>query len=58
LYTSKELILFVYVDDIIIAYYPSNAKAHREIEQKLVNLYNLRCLRPIKWFLGIRVLRD
>jgi len=58
LYTSKELILFIYVDDIIITFYLSNAKAHIEIKQKLVNLYNLRCLGPIKWFLGIRVVRD
>jgi hypothetical protein len=39
------------MDEIIIAYHPRNAEAHKETEQNLVDLY-------IKWFLGIRVLRD
>jgi hypothetical protein len=52
------LILFVYVDDIVMAFHPSNRHLHREFEKKLDEHYNLKCLGDLKWFLGIRVVRD
>lgn len=50
LYISKTLTLFVYVDDIIIAFHSHNVDAYKQIEQKLVDLYNLRCLsQTVSW---------
>jgi hypothetical protein len=54
-YVNNWLILFVYVDDIVMAFHPSNRHLHREFEKKLDEHYNLKCLGELKWFLGIRV---
>ncbi|KAI0992158.1 hypothetical protein K3495_g16028, partial [Podosphaera aphanis] len=58
LYTNSWLILFVYVDDIAMAYHKSNEHLHREFEQKMVKIYDLKVLGNLEWFLGIRVIRD
>jgi hypothetical protein len=57
-YVNSWLIMFVYVDDIVMAFHPSNRHLHREFEKKLDEHYNLKCLGQLKWFLGIRVVRD
>jgi hypothetical protein len=54
-YVNSWLILFVYVDDIVMAFHPSNKHLHQEFEKKLDEHYGLKCLGEIKWFLGIRV---
>jgi hypothetical protein len=58
LYTSRWLILFVYVDDIVMAFHQSNAHLHRSFEKDLVNLYNIKAMRDLTWFLGICIIRD
>jgi hypothetical protein len=58
LYTSRWLILFVYVDDIVIAFHRSNIYLHKSFEQSLVDLYNIKAMGDLTWFLGIRVIRD
>ena len=58
LYTNKWLILFVYVDDIVMAFHPSNRHWHREFERSMQEHYDLKCLGPLGWFLGIRVMRN
>lgn len=58
LYTNSWLILFVYVDDIVIAYKNPNEHLVRSFEQKLMNLYDLKVLGDLAWFLGIRVVHD
>jgi hypothetical protein len=58
LYTSRWLILFVYVDDIIMAFYRSNAHYHRSFKKDLVDLYNTKAIGDLTWFLSIRVVRD
>jgi hypothetical protein len=58
LYTSRWLILFVYVDDIVIAFHRSNANLYRSFEKDLVNLYNIKAIGDLIWFLGIRIVRD
>jgi hypothetical protein len=57
-YVNSWLILFVFVDDIVMAFHPSNKHLHREFEKKLDEHYGLKCLGELKWFLGIRVVRD
>jgi hypothetical protein len=44
--------MFVYVDDIVIAFHPSNRHLHPEFEKKLDERYSLKCLGDLKWFLG------
>jgi hypothetical protein len=58
LYTSRWLILFVYVDDIVMAFHRSNIHLHKSFEQSLVDLYNIKAMGDLTWFLGIRVIRD
>jgi hypothetical protein len=58
LYTNKHLIVFFYVDDIVVLVHPSNLHKKDEFEELLLSKYELRKLGSIKWFLGIRVLRD
>ncbi|CAE7022001.1 Pol protein [Pyrenophora teres f. teres] len=58
LYTNHWLILFVYVDDIVMAFHRSNVHLHKSFEQKLEDLYNTKAMGDLTWFLGIRVIRD
>jgi hypothetical protein len=55
LWTNDRVILFFYVDDIIMLYHPDYQEEFQKLEQKLVKLYNLRQIGDVKWFLGIRV---
>jgi hypothetical protein len=57
-YVNSWLILFVYVDDIVMAFHSSNRHLHREFKKTLDEHYGLKCLGDLKWFLGIRVVRD
>jgi hypothetical protein len=47
-YVNNWLIMFVYVDDIVIAFYLSNKHLHQEFEKKLDEHYSLKCLRELK----------
>lgn len=58
LYTNSTVILFVYVDDIVMAYHRSNAQEHQVLEQQLIDAYDLKTIGDLAWFLGIRVVRD
>ncbi len=55
---NKHLIIFFYVDNIIILVHPSNLHVHQQFEEELLNIYKIRKLGQLKWFLGIRVVRD
>jgi hypothetical protein len=57
LWMNDRIILFFYVDDIIILYHPNYQDDFEKLEQQLVKLYNLRPIGNVKWFLGIRVER-
>ena len=58
LYTNSWLILFVYVDDIVMPYNKSNANAHTLFEQKMIDTYQVKVMGDLAWFLGIRIIRD
>jgi hypothetical protein len=58
LYMSRWLILFVYVDDIVMAFHRSNAHHHRSFEKDLIDLYNTKAMEDLTWFLGIRIVRE
>jgi hypothetical protein len=45
---NNMVILFFYVDDIIILYHPDYQEDFEKLEQQLVKLYNLRQIGDIK----------
>ncbi|KNG52825.1 reverse transcriptase rna-dependent dna [Stemphylium lycopersici] len=57
LWMNNRVILFFYVDDIIILYHPDYREDFEQLERQLIKLYNLRQIGEVKWFLGIRVER-
>jgi hypothetical protein len=58
LYTSRWLILFIYVDDIVMAFHQSNAHHHWSFKKDLIDLYNIKAMRDLTWFLGICIVCD
>jgi hypothetical protein len=58
LFANDNLIVFFYVDDIVVLVHPSKLDIHKEFEDKLFNRYELRSMGQLNWFLGIRVVRD
>jgi hypothetical protein len=54
---NTRIILFFYVDDIIILYHPNYQDNFKQLKEQLIKLYNLRQIGEVKWFLGIRVER-
>ena len=57
LWMNDRVIVLFYVDDINILYHPDYQEDFKTLERQLVQLYNLRQMGDIKWFLGIRVER-
>jgi hypothetical protein len=57
LWMNDRIILFFYVDDIIILYHPDYLEDFEKLEQQLVKLYGLCQMGNVKWFLGICVER-
>ena len=54
----KQLMVFFYVDDIILIY-PKHAREEAtHLKQQLMQRYELRQMGAMAWFLGIRVIRD
>jgi hypothetical protein len=58
LFTNRQLIVFFYVDDIVVLYHRSDEQAYVGFRDKLMGQLKLREIGDLKWFLGIRVLRD
>ena len=58
LYQGNGLIIFFYVDDIMVMYHRSNQSQLAKFERGLMNKYDITCLGDARWFLGIRIERD
>ena len=58
LFTNDKLIVFFFVDDICVLCHPNNRSAYTEFKEKLMGTYKMKDLGEMKWFLGIRVIRD
>lgn len=58
LFCNEHLIVFFYVDDIIVLYARQNIAYLRSFETNLLQRYQVRSLGDLKWFLGIRIQRD
>jgi Reverse transcriptase (RNA-dependent DNA polymerase) len=55
---NEWLILFFYGDDIVALCTKSNVAKLREFETRLLKRLEMRALEDLKWFLGIRILRN
>lgn len=58
LFINDYMLLFFFVDDIVVLYHSRNTKQVDKFEQQLFNAYEMRNMGEIEWFLGIRVTRD
>ena len=55
---NKEVIIFFYIDDIIICYRKKNEIKARVTTSELQTKYMINILRSLKWFLEVHVLQD
>ena len=58
LFTNDKIIVFYFVDDIAVLGFESNMSHMLAFERELCKTYEMRILGELKWFLGIRVIRD
>jgi len=58
LFTNDYMLVFFYVDDIAVLYYPRYIKQVDAFEKRLFAAYEMRNLGELEWFLGIRITRD
>ena len=58
LFISDELILFFYIDDIVILFLKKNEKVYQKFKKKLMDCYEMREIGKLSWFLGIRVIHN
>lgn len=58
LFTCDYMILFFFVDDIAVMYYPQYSKQVDAFEKKLFETYEMRNIGEVEWFLNIRITRD
>jgi hypothetical protein len=58
LFVGKGVIVFFYVNDIIVISLPTAAAEAKRICYEISNTWKVRDLGEANWFLGIRILRD
>ena len=58
LWLNNWLVLFFFVDDIVAMFRPAYASKWDQFRADLCARYNFKDLQDLKWFLGIRVIRD
>jgi hypothetical protein len=56
LFTNGSVILFFYVDDIVLI--GRNLEEIEDFKKALISRYEMRDLGNLQWFLGIRIIRD
>jgi hypothetical protein len=58
LFTNGRLLVFFYVDDVVILYHRTHQAEFQAFKDKLLRTYDFKDLGKLKWFLGIRIIRD
>src|SRR5262249_38587731 len=53
-----KVLVFFYVDDIIMMFRKENQARFKEIKKGLFQAYEIKDLGELRWFLGIQVIRD
>ena len=57
-YLNDKIILFYFVDDLIVLYRPEDQAEAETFKEKLMARFEVRLLGKPQWFLGIRIIRD
>ena len=57
-YLNNKIILFYFVDDLIVLYRPEDRAEAESFKQKLMARFEVRLLGKPRWFLGIRIVQD
>ena len=57
-YKRKGILIFFYVDDIVVAYGKKQQKEVDEAIRSLRGIYHLTGGKDLQWFLGVEVIRD
>ena len=58
LFVNDWLIIFFYVDDVIALYHRRHRQRWDDFKQSLFKQYEFKDMGEVKWFIGIRVIRD
>lgn len=58
IFTNKCILVLFYVDDILVFYRQEQQSEATELINRLKSKYEMRDEGDVKWFLGIRVIRD
>jgi hypothetical protein len=58
LFRNEKLIVFFYVDDIVILCRTADLPDLHRFQDALIDRYEMRVLGELSWFLGIRIIRD
>jgi hypothetical protein len=58
LFTNNKLIVFFYVDNIVVLSHPNDRTSYKAFRTAIMSHFKLREISKLKWFLGIRILRD
>jgi hypothetical protein len=58
LYSNEHLTVIFFVDDVVIIYHKDKRQQMENFKAKLMELYPMREIGDLKWFLGIRIIRD
>lgn len=57
-FVNDHMIVFFFVDDISVLYDKRYTKEVDEFQSRLFEIYEMRNLGEIEWFIGVRVIRD
>jgi hypothetical protein len=55
---NRKVCIFFYMDDILCLYHRNNTLNANEIIRAFKTKYEIKDERGVKWFLGIRIIRD
>lgn len=58
LFTNEHIVLFFFVDNIVIIYHRDHTTYIDEFQRKLFEIYEMRYLGELQWFLAIRIIRN
>jgi hypothetical protein len=58
LYSNEHLVVFFYVDDIVVMCKKQDKHKLHEFKRQLSKKYDVRCLGDLQSFLGVRIVRD
>ncbi len=58
LFTNRHLVVFFYVDDVVILYHPEFQTEYQQFRQALLSQYKFKELGTLKQFLGIQIIQD